>query len=99
MKVRSENILLGKEKHELQKRKEASKTRVAFKMYTKHNYLALYSIPAMYLHCLVIAVLSELDTSHRCTAPRFIENPIRPPFVFESQLAVCSIMVSNYGRH
>ena len=49
----------------------------------------------MLLHFLVIAALSDCDNSHLCTVPGFIENPIRPPFVFESRFAVCSIVWSQ----
>jgi hypothetical protein len=58
------------------------------------SYLGLHSIPAKLLHWLVIAALSNCERSHRCSAARFNEKPIKPPFFLHHSL----LSVLSFGR-
>ena len=53
------------------------------------TYRGLPFIPDIDLHWFVIAALSDCDGNHHLwTAARFIEMPVKPPFVIESWLTV-----------
>ena len=65
---------------------------VFFEVTQLSTYRDLPFIPDIDLHWFVIAALSDCDSNHLWTATGFIEIPVKPPFVFESRLTVCSMV-------
>ena len=66
---------------------------VFFQITQLSTYRDLLFIPDTDFHWFVIAASSsDCDSNHLWTATGFIEIPVKPAFVFESRLTVCSMV-------